>query len=35
MWLIDAMGLVPGGFPGYQIFVWGFVGLSFRGVENL
>ncbi|MGQ9689617.1 MAG: O-antigen ligase family protein, partial [Desulfobaccales bacterium] len=35
MWLIDAMGLVPGGYPGYQIFVWGFVGLAFRGVVGL
>jgi hypothetical protein len=35
MWLIDAMGLVPGGYPGYQIFVWGFVGLAFRGVSDL
>ena len=35
MWLIDAMGLVPGGYPGYQILVWGFVGLAFRGVEGL
>ncbi len=34
MWLIDAMGLVPGGYPGYQIFVWGVVGLAFRGVEG-
>ncbi|AJE03250.1 O-antigen ligase family protein [Geobacter pickeringii] len=35
MWLIDAMGLVPGAYPGYQIFVWGFVGLALRGVEGL
>lgn len=35
MWLIDAMGLVPGGYPGYQILVWGFVGLAFRGVSGL
>lgn len=35
MWLIDAMGLVPGGYPGYQILVWGVVGLAFRGVEGL
>ncbi len=31
MWLIDAMGLVPGAYPGYQIFVWGFIGLALRG----
>jgi hypothetical protein len=35
MWLTDAIGLVPGVYPGYQIYVWGFVGLSFRGVESL
>lgn len=35
MWLIDAMGLVPGAYPGYQIFVWGFIGLALRGVEGL
>jgi O-antigen ligase len=35
MWFIDAMGLVPGAYPGYQIFVWGFIGLSLRGVEGL
>jgi hypothetical protein len=35
MWLVDAMGLVPGAYPGYQIFVWGFIGLALRGVEGL
>lgn len=35
MWLIDAIGLVPGAYPGYQIFVWGFVGLALRGVKGL
>lgn len=35
MWLIDAMGLSPGGYPGYQLLVWGFVGLAFRGVSGL
>lgn len=35
MWLIDAMGLVPGAYPGYQIFVWGFIGLALRGVDGL
>lgn len=32
MWVIDAMGLVPGAYPGYQIFVWGFIGLALRGL---
>ena len=35
MWVIDAMGLVPGAYPGYQIFVWGFIGLALRGVPGL
>ncbi|MEW6247779.1 MAG: hypothetical protein AB1555_13865 [Nitrospirota bacterium] len=29
MWLVDAVGLVPSAYPGYQWFVWGMVGLSF------
>jgi O-antigen ligase len=35
MWSIDAIGLVPGAYPGYQIFVWGFIGLALRGVAGL
>lgn len=35
MWIVDAMGLVPGAYPGYQIFVWGFIGLALRGVDGL
>jgi hypothetical protein len=34
MWAIDAMGLVPGAYPGYQILVWGFIGLALRGAIN-
>jgi hypothetical protein len=30
MWLVDAIGLVPSSYPGYQWFVWGFIGLSLR-----
>jgi hypothetical protein len=29
MWMVDAVGLVPSAYPGYQWFVWGMVGLSF------
>jgi len=35
MWIIDAIGLVPGAYPSYQILVWGFVGLALRGIEGL
>jgi hypothetical protein len=35
MWFIDAIGLVPGAYPGYQIFVWGFIGLALRGISDL
>ncbi len=35
MWLIDAAGLVPGGYPAYQLTVWGITGLAFRGVEGI
>jgi hypothetical protein len=35
MWLIDSIGLVPGAYTGYQIFVWGFVGLALHGVMDL
>lgn len=30
MWLIDAIGLVPSSYPGYQWFIWGIIGLSLR-----
>jgi O-antigen ligase len=35
MWVVDAIGLVPSACPGYQIYVWGFVGLAFEGVKGL
>ncbi len=35
MWVVDAIGLVPSAYPGYQIYVWGFVGLAFGGVKGL
>jgi hypothetical protein len=34
MWLIDSIGLVPSSYPGYQWFVWGFVGLALRMPER-
>lgn len=30
MWMVDTIGLVPSAYPGYQWFVWGLIGLSFR-----
>lgn len=30
MWMIDTIGLVPSAYSGYQWFVWGIIGLSFR-----
>jgi hypothetical protein len=30
MWIVDAMGLVPSAYSGYQWFVWGLVGLCLR-----
>ena len=30
LWLVDSIGLVPSAYPGYQWFVWGFVGLALR-----
>lgn len=35
MWLIDSIGLVPSAYSFYQWFVWGLIGLSYRGVEGL
>ncbi|MBW2062857.1 MAG: hypothetical protein JRI95_15030 [Deltaproteobacteria bacterium] len=35
MWLIDTIGLVPGQYPAYQWFIWGFIGLALRGVKDL
>ncbi|HTN43812.1 MAG TPA: hypothetical protein VMN77_08460 [Nitrospiria bacterium] len=35
MWLVDAIGLVPSSYPGYQWFVWGFIGLSLRVREEV
>jgi len=35
MWFIDALGLVPGAYTGYQLFVWGFIGLSVGAGEIL
>lgn len=34
MWLIDAIGLVPSLYTGYQWLVWGVIGLAFRQ-ENI
>ena len=33
MWLVDSIGLVPSFYPNYQWLVWGFIGLSFKGVQ--
>ena len=30
MWLIETIGLVPSGYPSFQWFAWGFIGLSLR-----
>ncbi|MEE9556814.1 MAG: hypothetical protein V3V76_06100, partial [Candidatus Adiutricales bacterium] len=35
MWLVDTIGLVPSMYPSYQWYVWGFIGLAFRGIEGL
>jgi hypothetical protein len=29
-WMVDTVGLVPSAYSGYQWFVWGIIGLSFR-----
>lgn len=33
MWIIDCIGLVPSLYPAYQWYVWGFIGLAFKGVQ--
>jgi hypothetical protein len=33
MWLVDTIGLTPRAYPGYQWYVWGFIGLALRGVD--
>lgn len=30
MWFVDAIGLVPSVYPGYQWFIWGIIGLGLR-----
>ncbi|MCL6583652.1 MAG: hypothetical protein K6U11_08425 [bacterium] len=35
MWIVDTIGLVPGLYPAYQWYVWGFVGLALSGVKGL
>lgn len=34
-WMVDTIGLNPGLYPAYQWYVWGFIGLSLRGVSGL
>jgi hypothetical protein len=33
MWLVDTIGLTPRIFSYYQWYVWGFIGLAFRGID--
>lgn len=33
MWLVDTLGLSPSLYPAYQWYVWGFIGLSLRGLD--
>ena len=35
MWMVDTIGLSPGIYPAYQWYVWGFIGLSIKGVVGL
>jgi len=30
LWLVDAIGLVPSGYPAFQWFAWGIIGLALR-----
>ncbi len=34
MWIVDTIGLTPGIYPGYQWYVWGFIGVALRGLEQ-
>ncbi|MGH8491181.1 MAG: O-antigen ligase family protein [Gammaproteobacteria bacterium] len=34
MWMVDTIGLVASGFSGYQWFIWGIIGVSFRIRQN-
>jgi hypothetical protein len=34
LWFVDSIGLVPSAYPGYQWFVWGFIGLALRMRER-
>jgi len=34
-WIVDSIGLSPSVYPAYQWYMWGFIGLSLRGVEGL
>lgn len=34
LWIEETIGLVPSGFPSFQWFCWGFIGLSFRIFEQ-
>jgi O-antigen ligase len=33
-WLVDTIGLQPGLYPAYQWYVWGFIGLSIKGLRE-
>jgi hypothetical protein len=35
LWVVDSIGLVPSSYPGYQWFVWGFIGLALRRHERI